>query len=213
MNWFIATLFSSIGKKLVMAITGLIFCLFLAVHLIGNLSLYSGQIAFKTYSEHLHSLGLMIHVIEGVLVICALVHIFFATLLYFENLRARPVGYVMKKGGGGQTLSSRIMPYTGLFLLVFVIIHLFTFTFVGRIQQDIYQIVTRVFTNPGYVIFYVFTMVVAFFHIRHGFWSAFQSIGANHPKYMPLIRGLGWAFAILIGVVFASIPVFMYSST
>lgn len=213
MNWFMGILSSSIGKKLVMAITGLIFCSFLAFHLIGNLMIYGGMDVFNGYSERLHSLGLLVNAIELGLLACALIHIFFATLLYFENLRARPVGYTMKKGAGGQTISSRIMPYTGLYLLVFVIIHLFTFHFVEKTHQGIYQIVAGVFSRPAYVLFYIFSMVVAFFHIKHGFWSAFQSIGANHPKYMPLIKGMSLIFSLIIGVVFATVPLFMFLST
>lgn len=213
MIWFIRTVASSIGKKFVMAITGLIFCSFLAFHLIGNLMIYRGRHAFNGYSERLHSLGLVVNAVEVGLLVCALVHIFFATLLYFENLRARPVGYVMKKGAGGQTISSRIMPYTGLYLLIFVIIHLFTFHFVDHTHQTIYQIVAGVFSKPAYLLFYIFSMAVAFFHIKHGFWSAFQTIGANHPKYMPLIRGISLVFSLIIGVVFASVPLFIYYST
>ena len=213
MSWFIRTVASSIGKKVVMAITGLIFCSFLAFHLIGNLMIYRGKDAFNGYSERLHSLGLMVNAIEVGLLVCALIHIFFAILLYFENLMARPVGYVMKKGAGGQTISSRLMPYTGLYLLLFVVIHLFTFHFVDRTHQGIYQIVAGVFSKPGYVVFYVFSMVVAFLHIRHGFWSAFQTVGANHTKYMPLIKGAGLVFSLILGIVFASIPIFILSST
>jgi succinate dehydrogenase / fumarate reductase cytochrome b subunit len=213
MIWFIRTVTSSIGKKLLMAITGLIFCSFLAFHLIGNLMIYGGKDAFNGYSEHLHSLGLLVNAVEVGLLVCALIHIFFAALLYFENLRARPVGYAMKKGAGGQTISSRIMPYTGLYLLVFVIIHLFTFHFVEKTDQGIYQIVAGVFSRPAYVLFYIFSMAVAFFHIKHGFWSAFQTIGANHPKYMPFIRGMSLIFSLVVGVVFGSVPLFMFLST
>jgi succinate dehydrogenase / fumarate reductase cytochrome b subunit len=213
MVWFIRTMTSSIGKKLVMACTGLIFCLFLVVHLIGNLTIYSGGGAFNAYSERLRSLGLVINVIEVGLVVCALLHIFFAILLYFENLWARPVGYVMKKSAGGQTISSRIMPYTGLYMIIFVVIHLFTFRFVDRTQQNIFEIISHLFSKPGYVIFYVLTTVVAAFHVKHGLWSAFQTIGADHPKYMPLIQGASLIFSLIVGVGFGSIPLFILSKT
>ncbi len=213
MVWFIRTMTSSIGKKLVMACTGLIFCLFLGVHLIGNLTIYIGEGAFNAYSERLRSLGLVIKVIEVGLVVCALLHIFFAILLYFENLWARPVRYRMKKNAGGQTISSRIMPYTGLYLLIFVVIHLFTFPFADRTQQNIFEIISHVFSKPVYVIFYVLTMVVAAFHVKHGLWSAFQTIGADHPKYMPLIQGASLIFSLIVGVGFGSIPLFILSKT
>ena len=212
MIWLISTIFSSIAKKQVMALTGLIFCAFLATHLIGNLTIYGGRDAFNTYSDRLHSLGFVITVIELCLLLFALIHICMAALLYLENWRARPVSYVMKKNAGGRTISSTLMPYTGLYLLIFVIIHLFTFHFVDRSGQTIFQIVDGVFTRPGYVIFYAFSMIVAAIHIKHGFWSAFQTLGANHPKYMPLIRLISLLFSLIIVFGFGSIPLFMIAS-
>jgi len=103
------------------------------------------------------------------------------------------------------------MPYTGLYLLAFVIIHLINFHFADRSHQTIYQIVAQTFSHPGYVIFYVFSMVVAAFHVRHGLWSAFQTLGLNHPKYMPFIRKASVVFGVIIGVGFGSIPVFLLS--
>ena len=117
------------------------------------------------------------------------------------------------KNAGGRTISSTLMPYTGLYLLIFVIIHLFTFHFVDRSSQTIFQIVDGVFTRPGYVIFYAFSMIVAAIHIKHGFWSAFQTLGANHPKYTPLIRGISLLFSLMVVVGFGSIPLFMIAST
>ena len=104
------------------------------------------------------------------------------------------------------------MPYTGLYLLIFVIIHLFTFHFVDRTDQTIFQIVANVFSSPVYVIFYIFSMAVLAFHVKHGLWSAFQSLGANHPKYMPLIKGAGLVFSLVVVIGFGSIPVFILSS-
>jgi len=199
MNWFFKTFTASIGKKLVMAATGLIFCLFLFTHLIGNLMVYRGGDKLVAYSEHLHSLGLLINIAEWGLIIFALFHIYFATLLFFENWRARPVGYVVNKRAGGRTWSSDTMPYTGLYLLAFVIIHLINFHFADRSHQTIYQIVAQTFSHPGYVIFYVFSMIVAAFHVRHGLWSAFQTLGLNHPKYMPFIRKGSVVFGVIIG--------------
>ena len=211
MNWFFKTFTASIGKKLVMAATGLIFCAFLFTHLLGNLMVYGGGQRLVEYSEHLHSLGLIINVAEWGLIVFAVLHISFAAVLVYENWKARPVGYVMKRNAGGKTWSSATMPYTGLYLLVFVIIHLINFHFADRTQQNIYQIVALTFSHPGYVIFYVFSMVVAALHVRHGLWSALQTLGLNHPKYMPLIRKASVVFGVIIGVGFGSIPVFLLS--
>jgi succinate dehydrogenase / fumarate reductase cytochrome b subunit len=209
MNWALRVFFSSIGKKFAMAITGLMFCLFLGVHLIGNLTIYGGEDPFVAYSTRLHALGFLVTFIELGLLLFAVLHVVLALILYVENLRARPVGYVIKKTRGGRTWSSALMPYTGLYLLFFVMIHLFTFHFVDRTDQTIYQIVVQAFSKPGYVIFYVLSMVVAAMHIKHGLWSSFQTIGANHPKYMPMIKGGSLLFSIVIAVGFGSIPLFV----
>ena len=209
MYWALKAFFSSIGKKVVMAITGLMFCLFLGVHLIGNLTIYGGEDPFVAYSARLHSLGPVVTLIELGLLLFAVLHVSLALVLYIENLRARPVGYVIKKTRGGRTWSSALMPYTGLYLLVFVIIHLFTFHFVDRTNQTIYQILVQAFSKPGYVIFYVLSTVVAALHIKHGLWSSFQTIGVNHPKYMPMIEGVSLLFSIGVAVGFGSIPLFV----
>ena len=213
MDWLLNTFRSSIGKKLIMAITGLSFCLFLGVHLLGNLTIYGGSGSFNAYSDKLHSFGALITAAEWGLLLFALLHVCMGALLYFQNLWARPTRYVMKRNAGGRTWSSMIMPYTGLYLLVFVIIHLFTFHFVERGDQGLFPIVAAVFHRPGYVVFYLFSMLVAAFHIKHGFWSAFQSIGANHPKYTPLIRGVAVVFSVAVVLGFGSIPLFILSST
>ena len=213
MIWLAQTFWSSIGKKLIMGITGLSFCLFLGTHLLGNLTIYGGAGSFNAYSDKLHSLGLLINVAEWGLLIFALLHVGMGGLLYFQNLWARPTRYVMKKSAGGRTWSSTIMPYTGLYLLIFVIIHLFTFHFVDKTHQTIYHIVAGVFNRPVYAAFYLFSMIVVAFHVKHGFWSAFQSLGANHPKYMPLIRGAAVVFSVAVALGFGSIPLFVLSST
>jgi succinate dehydrogenase / fumarate reductase cytochrome b subunit len=209
MNWVLPVLFSSIGKKAVMAITGLMFCLFLGVHLIGNLTLYGGEDPFLAYSARLHALGPVVHLVELGLLLFAVLHVSLALILYIENWRARPVGYVIKKTRGGRTWSSALMPYTGLYLLGFVIVHLSTFHFVDRTHQTIYQIVVQSFSKPGYVIFYVLSTVIAALHVKHGLWSSFQTIGANHPKYMPVIKGGSLLFSLGIALGFGSIPLFV----
>lgn len=212
MNWLLWTLTSSIGKKLLMALTGLLFCLFVLAHLLGNLSVYGGKDYFTAYAEHLHGFGILVNVAEMGLLISAVLHISLGAILFFENLRSRPTRYVMKKTAGGRTLSSAIMPYTGLYVLVFVLIHLFTFHFVEHTPQTTFQLVADVFSKPGYVVFYVFSMIVLGFHVKHGLWSAFQTIGANHPRYMPLIKLASLIFSLAVGVGFGSIPVYIVSS-
>lgn len=209
MYWLIGVFSSSIGKKQIMASTGLFFCLFLATHLLGNLTIYGGKGMFNAYSEHLHAFGLIINAIELALLFFAVLHISFGTLLFFQNWRARPIRYRVKKNAGGRTLSSALMPYTGLYLLIYVVLHLLTFHFADRSGRTLYQLVADVFSRPEYVCFYAFSMIVVSLHVKHGFWSAFQTMGASHPKYTPLVQGAGWILSLLVGVGFGSIPLIM----
>jgi len=208
MNWLVNILKSSIGKKLMMAITGLCFCSFLILHLAGNLILYSGRDAFNSYAEKLHSLGSIITVAEFGLLFFAIIHILIGATLFYQNLRARPIRYSIDKWAGGRSIGSVTMPYTGLLLLIFVTIHLLNFHFIEKNDTTIFQIVTDTFAKPGYIAMYIAAMIVVAIHVSHGFWSAFQTIGANHPKYMPVIRGLSIVFSIALGVGFGFIPIY-----
>lgn len=208
MNWLVNTLKSSIGKKLMMAITGLCFCSFLILHLAGNLILYSGRDAFNSYAEKLHSLGSIITMAEFGLLFFAIIHILIGANLFYQNLRARPIRYSIDKWAGGRSIGSVTMPYTGFLLLIFVTIHLLNFHFIEKNDTTIFQIVTDTFAKPGYIAMYIAAMIVVAIHVSHGFWSAFQTIGANHPKYMPVIRGLSIVFSIALGVGFGFIPIY-----
>jgi len=209
MNWLKQALWSSIGKKLMMAVTGLSFCAFLVGHLAGNLTIYAGQEAFNSYAEHLHSLGPLITAAELGLLICALIHIFTGLTLFYQNTTARGGRYAVNKKGGGRTIGSATMPYSGVLLLVFVVMHLINFHFVDKSNTTIFQIVSEKFANPLWVIFYVAAMIVAAVHVSHGFWSAFQSVGANHPKYMPAVMVFSIFFSLAIAVGFGLLPIYI----
>jgi succinate dehydrogenase / fumarate reductase cytochrome b subunit len=209
MNWFIDILRTSIGKKLLMAVTGLGFCMFLLIHLIGNLTLYGGKDLFIAYVSHLHALSILVAVSEIGLVLLACIHISTGLILFLENRRARPVGYAIKKNAGGRTIGSATMPYTGLIILCFVILHLFHFRFVDQTPQAIFKAVSIALSQIPLKIIYMAAVVVVAVHIRHGFWSLFQTLGANHSKYMPLIQTIGIVFAILLLVGFGAIPVYI----
>ena len=209
MAWVLRFFSSSIGRKVLMALTGLCFILFLSAHLAGNLLLYQGGEAFNAYATRLHSLGPLLNVFEIGLLAMALVHVLFGTWLFYENYRARPVKYAVKKNGGGQTLGSATMLYTGLLVLAFVVYHLIRFHFVDKTSVTIYEIVKKAFQNPIEVTLYVIAMAAVAVHVSHGFWSAFQTIGAHHSKYMPLIKGVGLIFSVVIGLGFGFIPIYM----
>jgi succinate dehydrogenase / fumarate reductase, cytochrome b subunit len=208
MNWVIQTFSTSVGKKLLMAGSGMLFLVFLAVHLFGNFNLYGGPAAFNAYSDHLHALGPLLQAGEAILALAAIFHIATGLVLFVQNRKARPVRYAVDKSGGGRTWSSMFMPYTGLLILAFLVVHLATLSRYFAANADLapFARVSQLFTHPGYVAFYVVFMLFVALHVRHGLWSAFQSVGANHPRYMPFIRGLSVAFAILVGFGFASLP-------
>lgn len=209
MNWFINMLGSSIGRKLMMAITGLSFCGFLVAHLAGNLFIYGGRDAFNAYAMHLHSLGPLVNAAEIGLLTFALIHVLTGSALFLDNLKARPDRYSVNKSAGGRTIGSATMPYTGFFLLFFVVFHLMNFHFVDKTHTTIFDIVSKAFSNPYYIVFYILAMIIAGLHVSHGFWSAFQTLGANHPKYMPIIMTIGVAFSLVVGIGFGFLPVYI----
>ncbi len=208
-NWFIRTLSSSVGKKLIMAFTGLIFCAFLLSHLAGNLFIYAGENAFCTYAERLHSLGPVITLAEIGLLFFCVVHIFTGIYLLFENFSARPKKYLKKKSAGGRTIGSATMPYTGFLILLFIIAHLIDFHFVDKSDRTIYQIVLDAFSNPAYAILYILAMVVIAIHVDHGLWSVFQTLGINNLENMTCFRLISTTFSMIVGFGFGSIPVFI----
>ena len=160
MNWLTAALGSSVGKKLMMALTGLAFTGFLAGHLAGNLTIYGGKAAFNGYAEKLHALGPLLKVFELGLITFAAVHILTGLWLFLQNRKARPVRYTLDTSPGGRTLSSRTMPYTGLIILAFVVFHLANFTFADKTKTTIFDIVSAAFASPIYVGIYVAAMIV-----------------------------------------------------
>jgi len=209
MNWLIQTLWSSVGRKLLMAVTGLCFCIFLMGHLLGNLTIYAGNEAFNAYAQRLHALGPLLTLAELGLLLFAIIHVATGLSLFYQNFKARPTRYKIQKRGGGRTIGSATMPYTGILLLGFIVLHLLNFHFVDKSQTTIAHIVTSAFSNPLYVIGYVAAMIVAALHVRHGFWSAFQTLGANHPKYMPAIMGLSIVLGLIVGFGFGLLPLYI----
>lgn len=211
MGWFISTITSSVGKKLVMAFTGLCFVAFVSVHLFGNLTVLAGKESFQGYIHHLHtSYKYLIPIAEVVLLILAIFHVIFGTILYFQNLKARPIGYSVLKNAGGRTLGSITTPYTGLFLLVFIILHLIRFRFIDKTSLDDYTILVNTFKEPLHTVFYVLAMIALGLHLSHGIWSAFQTFGINHPKYNWLIEKGGTLLSIALATGFAIIPISLY---
>ena len=209
---------SSIGRKHLVAVTGLLLSGFLVSHLAGNLLLMVGSDAFNLYSYKLFQMGVLLYAVEIILLLVFLLHLYLAVKLNIENLQARGKYQVKKRTGRGTTLMSATMPYTGLILLVFIILHLMNLkygthydTTVDGIQmRDIYKTTMEYFQNPVNVGWYVFAMIAAAMHTAHGIPSAFQSLGLNHGKYYPKIKLLGYAYAILVSAGFAFLSVWAH---
>lgn len=202
------------------AVTGLLLCGFLVGHLSGNFLLLVGPEAFNLYAYKLTSLGALLYVIEGGLLLTFLVHLGLAVKLTLENKAARgETKYALKKRTGrGTTFMSASMPYTGLVLLVFTIIHLcslkygahYPITVDGVEMRDLYKLTLEYFSKPLHVAWYVVAMTCAALHTAHGFASAFQSLGLNHGRYYPKIKILGYVYAVLVSGGFAFLSVWAY---
>ncbi len=209
---------SSIGRKHLVAITGLLLCGFLVGHLSGNFLLLVGSDAFNIYAHKLTSLGPVLYLIEAALTGIFLLHLFLAVKLNLENHQARGKYAVKKRTGRGTTFMSATMPYTGLVLLAFIILHLvslkfgtyYSTTVDGVTMRDLYRTTIEYFQSPMSVAWYIFSMVCAALHTAHGFASAFQSLGLNHPKYYPKIKIISYLYAVLVGGGFAFISIWAY---
>jgi succinate dehydrogenase / fumarate reductase cytochrome b subunit len=205
---------SSLGRKMVMGITGLFLASFLVIHLIGNLALYTDPAGFNEYTKFMSTNGL-IRVMEIVLVLGFGSHIVDAILLTKANNKARPVKYAMDKKKS--SWYSRNMGLTGSVILAFLVIHIGTYfvpykfgepTLDANGLKDMYTIVINSFGKWWYSLLYIISFVILGMHLNHGFQSAFQSLGLNHPKYTPVIKKAGTIFSILITIGFISFPIY-----
>lgn len=213
---------SSVGKKYVMGLCGLVWLGFVLSHMAGNLLLFVGADAYNQYSHALTS-NKLIYVAEGGLVVALLVHVILAINLTLENRAARGTRYAVAPGRGpkGSTLASRTMAIQGSLILAFVILHLATFKFGtyytttvnGVEMRDIHRLVVEVFASPGYVIWYVIALGFLALHLSHGTRSVFQSFGLLHPSYQGPIKKLGVIYATLVVAGFLAQPIYIYTLT
>lgn len=210
---------SSIGKKTVMAATGLFLCVFLIEHLYGNLLLYAndGGAAFVEYSHTLvHSI--LIRIIEVVLFISIVLHVVQAVYLTRQNAQARPVKYAVMKVNVTSNWFSRNMGITGSIILFFIVVHLYHYFVPYRItgevggegQINVAQAVKIGLQDWRYALLYFVSTCFLAFHLNHGFQSAFQTLGMNNKKYEKALKMAGTGFAILIFIGFGSFPVLFY---
>jgi len=206
---------SSIGRKIIIAVTGLILIVFVVGHLLGNLQIFLGPDWVNGYAEHLRSLGPVLWMVRIILLFTVVVHIYFTIRLAIENRRARPIGYA-KKEHVKASFASRYMAMSGLVVLAFIIFHLAHFTV--RVadprfallkadplnRYDVYSMMVYGFQNVVVSAFYVVALFLLTLHLTHGASSFLQSLGLNDKK---LTGRLGRIFAWAIFVGYASIPV------
>ncbi len=220
-----AAMNSSVGKKVLMALSGIALMLFLIVHLGGNLTLFAGRdgALFNSYAHHLESLGPLLYVAEAGLLAIFLLHVFTAFGVTLDKKRARPDGYAVTASKGGNsklTAASKSMIYTGIILLLFIPLHIWMFkfnagrgfTFVdlhGKEAKDLYLVVLYAFKDPAKAWAYAIVMFLLGFHLRHGFWSSLQSLGAMSPKLSPVVYTVGLVFAVLMAAGFLALPLYL----
>ncbi|QDT83559.1 succinate dehydrogenase cytochrome b subunit [Gimesia chilikensis] len=219
-KWIMTLLSSSIGQKFVMGITGLLLCGFLVVHLAGNLLVYVGADAYNKYAKELHSM-MLLPVAETGLFLLLFAHIALAFKLTSDNRKARQITYHEKQskiqeppsifGLTPMGRTSSWMFISGSIILIFLIMHMIDMKLhlnptVDYKDQSPYGIIVQVLGSGLSAPIYIVGTLVLGFHLSHGFWSAFQSLGLNHPKYTPLIKKLAILFAIVIAVGFVSLP-------
>jgi len=230
--WIIKFLTSSIGRKLLMSLTGLFLILFLTVHLAGNLQLLKndGGEAFNSYA-YIMTHNPLIKLISYGNYFFILLHAFVGILLFFQNKGAKGSKYAVSTNENAEW-ASKNMALLGTLILAFIFLHMGDFWFKMKMQQewnptgdwlsmydstslghpvvDLYERVSYSFKQLWIVIAYLIGLLVLGFHLNHGFASAFQTLGINHKKYTPMIKGLGKAYSIIVPLCFAIIPIVHY---
>jgi len=245
---------STIGKKLIMSLTGIFLCIFLVIHLIGNLQLFKsdGGLAFNEYAYFMTNFA-PIKIVSYLLYASIVIHAVYALIITYRNRKARPVAYASYNGAANSKWNSRNMGILGTIILVFLVTHMSNFwykyhwggtpyveyttniqsgetsfreipeaeftDYVSYVEdgnkilvaKDLYKEVNFSFQSWYLVAFYVLAMIALGFHLAHGFKSAFQTLGWDHNRYAPLIKGIGfWIFGILIPLAFAAMPLYSF---
>ncbi len=206
---------NAVGRKLLMAVTGILMVLFVVVHLLGNSSIYVPG-GINAYAEKLHSLGPLVWIFRAVMLALLLVHVWFGVTLTLENSAANPAKYAVNRKLKA-TFSSETMIWTGLLLLAFIVYHLLQFTV--RVTPDIvkgvdaqgrYDVFTMVvssFAHTWIALMYVAAMIVLFLHLSHGIQSFFQTLGFANDRTLPTYGALGKLLSVIFLVGYCAIPV------
>ncbi len=214
---------SSLGRKFTMALTGLFLIVFLIVHCYVNANVLftNGEENFNR-AAHFMSTNLLVRIMEIGLFAGFILHIAQGYLLEAANRSRRSSKYAMTAGNRTSTWYSRSMALLGTLILLFLIVHLVHFwvpsrfggltevTYDGKAYHNLYGRMKDVFTQEWVLVLYILGCFSLSWHLLHGFQSAFQTLGWNHRKYTPLIQSIGWGFSIVVPLIFALMPLFMY---
>lgn len=221
---FLKVLESQVGRKILTGITGIGLILFIIGHLLGNLTIFGEGEAFNEYTYTLESLGWLLYLIEAILVIGFGLHAWLGISIWWRRRKARPDNYEEYRSKGGpshQTWAARSMIFSGIVLLIFLVLHLNTFKF-GDTEtieltamgveeaRDLKALVVEKFQQPLYAFGYTFVMILLGFHLGHGFWSAFTSLTMKHNRASSIVYTIGIIFAILMALGFIFIPLYIY---
>jgi succinate dehydrogenase / fumarate reductase, cytochrome b subunit len=225
MSSFRALLWSSLGKKYLTGATGILLVIYIIGHLVGNLTLLIGPHAFNEYAHFLENLafGTFVIAFEIALITVFLLHMLYGVAVALvDKPRARPVKYAELRNAGGAShkgLASRSMIITGIVLIVFVVWHVWHFKFGergifqgegGRELGDLHGVVVAAFKTPWIVAVYVAVMILLGLHLRHGFWSMFQSLGLTGPRSLNALARFSLGFAIVWAGGFVLLPLYVY---
>lgn len=206
------TLFnSSIGKKMLVALAGGFLMIFLLVHLTINLLLLAGDHGtLFNEAAHFMATNFLIQKMQFVLAFGLLLHVFVAVLLWIKNQMARPQGYAVENTTQ-TSFFSKYMIHTGAIIFVFLIIHILNFFYKMKFTQMVgtdYELVSSLFRQWQYSLFYIISLLFLGFHLNHAFQAAFQTLGFNHNRYTPAIKVLSTAYAVVVTIGFMMIPLY-----
>ncbi len=208
---------STVGRKLTMALTGLLLVGFLVMHLAGNLLMFLGDETYNAYSHFLIKHPLII-IAEIGLILLFLFHIVDAVILRITERESRPKDYDTKKSLGKRSLSSYTMIYSGVIILGFLIFHIVTMKFGPYYQaqnseiemRDLYRLVVEWFSKPWYAIIYIVSMFFLGLHLIHAFQSSLRTLGISHRKYLHFLTAVSYLLAIVLAIGFAALPIYFW---
>ena len=215
MSGFLGT---TVGKKYLMGISGLVWAGFVLAHMAGNLLIFVSADAYNLYGHALTS-GNIIYVAEAILILALITHVGLAINLTYSNREAKDTRYaVAAKGEKRVSLASRTMAIQGTLILAFLIYHIITFkygtyyettTASGVVVRDLHRLIVEVFQSPAYVAWYIVCLILLGFHLKHGVGSTFQSLGVMSGNSRPLFKKLSIGYGVIVALGFISQPLYV----